>query len=441
MDLADLRATEFRRLDLCGEAYLDYTGSALYAESQVIRHAELLRDALLGNPHSESRASRESTDHLEEARARTLAFFDANPDDYEVCFTANATGALRLVGEAYPFGPDAALVLSADNHNSVNGIRELARARGAEVRYIPLDAELRLRDPQPALRRGSSGLFAFPAQSNFSGVQHPLSLVGVAHDLGYHVLLDAASYVPSNPLSLRDVPADFVCVSFYKMFGYPTGVGALIAQREALARLRRPWFSGGTIEYASVQNATHMLKATAQGFEDGTPNFASLPALGQGFDLLARVGMTPTRAHVRRLTTLLLVELGSLRHSNGTSVVRVYGPREMESRGGTVTFNVVGADGRVVPFALVESRAQAARVSLRGGCFCNPGAAEEAFGFPAAQAAACQATGRDDGGFSLDRFAHCMGDRPIGAVRMSVGLANNEVDVERGVELVATWRD
>ena len=64
---------------------------------------------------------------------------------------------------------------------------------------------------------------------------------------GWSVLLDAAAFVPTSRLDLRAVQADFVAVSFYKMFGYPTGVGCLLARRKALKKLHRPWFSGGTI--------------------------------------------------------------------------------------------------------------------------------------------------------------------------------------------------
>src|SRR5204863_2143767 len=97
-----------------------------------------------------------------------------------------------------------------------------------------------------AVGRGR-GLFAYPAQSNFSGVQHPLGWVDLTQAAGYDVLLDAAAFVPGNPLDLSAVRPEFVTVSFYKMFGFPTGVGCLLARRDALARLRRPWFSGGTI--------------------------------------------------------------------------------------------------------------------------------------------------------------------------------------------------
>ncbi len=67
------------------------------------------------------------------------------------------------------------------------------------------------------------------------------------------MLLDAAAFVPTNRLDLSVVKPDFVTVSFYKMFGYPTGVGCLLVRNSALPGLRRPWFAGGTVNFATVQ--------------------------------------------------------------------------------------------------------------------------------------------------------------------------------------------
>ena len=436
---ADLRDREFGRLDQSGDAYLDYTGSALYAESQVRKHLEYLTCAVLGNPHSESAASLRSTTIIEQARQATLAFFAADPSEYTVVFTANATAAMRLVGEAFPFRNGSRLVLSADNHNSINGIRELAVQRGAGVAYARLDDELRLDASTTGLLTPVSApsLFAFPAQSNFSGVQHPLALIDVAQRAGYSVLLDAAAFVPSNPFRLDVIKPEFVAISLYKMFGYPTGVGALIARRDALAALERPWFSGGTVEFVSVQHRTHMLKPGAEGFEDGTPNFTALSAVPAGFGLLGEIGIQHVRRHVSRLTGMLLAELAVMRHPTGRAVVRVYGPRGVDRRGGTIAFNVVDRGGRAIPYQRVEAVALEHRVSVRGGCFCNPGAAERAFGFPATQSAVCIQRARLEG-FSVTRFAECLGaDIAVGAVRASLGVANNERDVERLLAVIA----
>ena len=156
------------------------------------QHADLLNAQALGNPHSASPSSSRTTELVEGARRAVLEWFDAT-GDYTAIFTANATGALKHVGESYPFTSSGRLLLTADNHNSVNGIREFARAAGTPVAYVPLTVpELRLdlvtldtllSEAQP----GASNLFAFPAQSNFTGVKHPLDLVARAKSRGWDV--------------------------------------------------------------------------------------------------------------------------------------------------------------------------------------------------------------------------------------------------------------
>ena len=142
--LDEIRAAEYSRLDEAGDAYLDYTGAGIYAASQVRQHAELLASSLLGNPHSASPASSDATRLVERSRRAVLDWFNAG-DDYTAIFTLNATGALKHVGESYPFSAGDRLLLTVDNHNSVNGIREFAVARGALVSYAPLSPpELRI---------------------------------------------------------------------------------------------------------------------------------------------------------------------------------------------------------------------------------------------------------------------------------------------------------
>ena len=177
-----LRATEYRRLDEQHQVYLDYTGGSLYCDSQVEQHIDLLRNSVLGNPHSHNPTSSAMTEHVERTRRAVLDYFGGT-SDYILVFTQNASGALKLIGESFPFTPAGRLLLTFDNHNSVNGIREFARAKGAQFSYAPLVApDLRL--DRKLLERSSTrpiplsdNLFAFPAQSNFSGVKHPLDLV------------------------------------------------------------------------------------------------------------------------------------------------------------------------------------------------------------------------------------------------------------------------
>lgn len=132
-----LRASEYAYLDDRGHVYLDYTGAGLPARAQLAEHTARIAGNCFGNPHSENPASVASTDLIEEARQAILDYLTAPPGEYAVVFTQNASAACRLVGEAYPFGPRRGLVLTSDNHNSVNGIREFASARGSDTRYVP----------------------------------------------------------------------------------------------------------------------------------------------------------------------------------------------------------------------------------------------------------------------------------------------------------------
>ncbi|HEU5327494.1 MAG TPA: aminotransferase class V-fold PLP-dependent enzyme, partial [Thermomicrobiales bacterium] len=138
--LDDLRATEYARLDRQDHVYLDYTGGGLYAESQLRDHLALLDSQVFGNPHSKNLTSLAMTELVEHAREYVLRYFNASPDEYIAIFTPNASGALKLIGESYPFAPGDNYLLTFDNHNSVNGIREFARTAGAAVTYIPIVA-------------------------------------------------------------------------------------------------------------------------------------------------------------------------------------------------------------------------------------------------------------------------------------------------------------
>ena len=120
-----LRTTEYTRLDQQGHVYLDYTGGSLYAESQLRDHMALLNSQVFGNPHSKNLTSMAMTNLVERTREYVLQYFNASPDEYIVIFTQNATGALKLVGEAYPFATGGTYLLTFDNHNSVTASASL----------------------------------------------------------------------------------------------------------------------------------------------------------------------------------------------------------------------------------------------------------------------------------------------------------------------------
>ncbi len=445
--LDELRATEYRRLDERRDVYLDYTGGSLYAQSQIEQHLDLMRTGVFGNPHSVNPTSSAMTDHVERTRRFVLHYFNA-ADDYLLVFTQNASGALKLIGEAFPFGPGSRYLATFDNHNSVNGIREFAHAKGATAAYAPISSlELRvdrakldslLDEASPA----HANLFAFPAQSNFSGVKHPLELVAKARSKGWRVLLDAAAFVPANRLDLKAIQPDFVSVSFYKMFGYPTGVGALLIRREAFPLLHRPWFAGGTVNFASVQGQAHVLSSNEAAFEDGTLNYLSVPAVEIGLRYLESIGIETIGRRVACLTGWLLEELLALRHDNGRAMVRIYGPTTTQDRGGTLTLNLYDPQGHLLDYRRVEELAGEEQISLRTGCFCNPGAGETAEGLTVEDMEAGRGLGSEISLLAFSKLMQSRGhNKSAGAIRASLGIASNFADVSRFLAFVAGFRN
>jgi selenocysteine lyase/cysteine desulfurase len=433
--LDDLRRREFGRLDDEGHIYLDYTGGGLHAASQVRRHLALLNRHVFGNPHSQNPTSLDMTQRVEQVRHTILQYFNAPPDEYVVIFTPNASGAIKLVGEAYPFTAQGHYLLTADNHNSVNGVRQFAAVRETPVTYIPvIPPELRLDTNRVAeylelATPGKPNLFAFPAQSNYSGVQHPLELVTMARAKGWDVLLDGAAYVPTNRLDLSVYRPDFVSLSFYKIFGYPTGIGCLLARRAALAKLARPWFAGGAISFASVRAGRYVLAPDEVGFEDGTVNYLTIPAVEIGLRFIEAIGIDVIHERVSALTGWLIEKLLALYHDNGRPLVRLHGPKNLKRRGGTVTMNFYDPDGRPFDVYRIEQLANKAKISLRTGCFCNPGASEIAHDLPASALDNFLQVKSAPSASILNDYMQRHYAKVAGATRVSVGLATNFADV------------
>ncbi len=444
LTLDDLRAAEFSRLDEQNHVYLDYTGGGLYANSQLREHMALLESGVYGNPHSGNPTSEATTDLVDSARESVLRYFNASPDEYDVAFTSNATGAIKLVGEAYPFGPGSHYALTFDNHNSINGVREFARRKGAEVSYVPvvppelrIDAD-KLTAQLDSIDPATNNLLAYPAQSNFSGVQHPLEIIEQAQSKGWDVLLDAAAFVPTNRLDLSRWRPDFVPLSFYKIFGHPTGVGCLLTRKSALAKLQRPWFAGGTITVSSVQGERFQLADEETAFEDGTVNYLNIPAVEIGLNHIESIGIETIHNRVGSLTGWLIDSLTELRHANGEPLVRIYGPADTNARGGTVTVNFYDSDGKLIDHRGIEKLAGEHDISLRTGCFCNPGAGEVAHGLTEEDMAKAFASNER---MTYDQFLNALEQqdgKSAGAVRISLGMVTNFADVHRFIQFART---
>lgn len=429
-----LRRKEFSRVDKMKHVYLDYTGGCLYPESVVNAHQQFLRSAVYGNPHSTNPASLLSEKYVDDARHRVLNYFNAS--DYYCIFTNNASAALQIVGESYPFNQHSHLLLTADNHNSVNGIREYCRNKGGSFSYAPMNYE-DLRVDEAQLTKHLDGqdekvnkLFAYPAQSNVSGARHSLSWIEMAHKKGWDVLLDAAAFVPTSKLDLSIHQPDFVSLSFYKMFGYPTGIGCLLVKKSKFDKLIKPAYAGGTITLsstlASLEHRGYFLKQGHERFENGTINYLGIPAITKGLDFIESIGIERINRRVRELSSYFLNEIKELQHNNELPLMKLYGPQDVRQRGATFLLNFFDVNEEKYPFQQIEEMANRELISFRTGCFCNPGIDELNHCISPEQLTA-YFTSRENGDY-FD-FIHFV-NKMRGAVRISLGLATTKSDIQ-----------
>ncbi len=436
-----LRRTEYSRLDSTNHTYLDYTGGNLYPASLLKKHHALLAKNVFGNPHSGNPTSRYSTELINETREKVLRFFNA--DDYICVFTQNATGALKIVGESYPFNEKSSFVLLIDNHNSVNGIREFCNSKGGAAKYVPIQYK-NLEIDEPALRKsidettkGENNLFAFPAQSNVSGLKHDLKWISYAQSKGFDVLLDAAAFVPTSKLDLSLVKPEFVSVSFYKIFGYPTGVGCLLIRKSAFHKLKKPWFAGGTVSFASAVNQTYFLTDSHERFEDGTVNYLDIPAVKFGLEYIGSIGLNRISKRVHSLIETLAAELNKIIHDNGQPVIKILGPKSFSNRGGTLIMNFLDINGEQYPNGEFEKRANDNLISIRSGCFCNPGI-DEINNCVTKDEVTAYFTDRKEEDY--DEFISYLKEIR-GATRVSVGIATTEKDIIKFTSLVRSLQN
>lgn len=436
----ELRAKEYKRLETEGHIYLDYTGGNLYPESLINQHMEVLKTNVFGNPHSTNPTSQLATKLVEEARAKVIEFFNA--EDYYCVFTPNASGALKIVGECYPFDKSGFFLLTTDNHNSVNGIREYCRNRGGEFNYVglqPLGLNLDKENLDTELsshKDKENRLFAFPAQSNVSGVKHDLSLIKQAQDEGWDVLLDAAAFVPTSRLDLKAVQPDFVAVSFYKIFGYPTGLGCLLVKKSKMNVLEKKWFAGGNVTMSAVKSPGHFLHPDHQRFENGTINYLDIPALKNGLDFIDSIGVERISERVVSLTEYLYNGLRELKHDTGVDQVALFGPEDRKKSGGTVIMSFMDDKGAQLSNDLVEFKANAEKISIRSGCFCNPGI-DEINNDVAEESLENYFSEKDHGDYC--DFVSYIG-KMRGAIRVSVGLATTKADCDTFIKFVKSLR-
>lgn len=405
--------------------YLDHAGTTLYTQSQLDAHFHQLRTLTMGNPHSEQEDSK-SLHLIDECIQLILSVLDTSTRDYSLIFTLNTSHACQFLSTIFPFSSQSEYAYMIDSHNSLIGIRQQVKLKGgcfsiidypAQI-YNDVDHDWTFRCAGRSISQSNDEqsqdsfycLFATPAENNFNGLRPPLHQLlqpfldsrsksmdnfpipvhrTPSDTCHWLTLVDCAKYLSTNTFSLSTYPVDFLVLSFYKIFGYPTGLGALIIRNETLQLLQRNiYFGGGSVQYISpFDDCPVQYKSGIHGLIYGTIPFTTILSLSYGFQLITgRLSYRSISLHTQCLTEYCRNEMRKMKYSNGQNLCLFYGERNEVltkkgySYGPILNFNLYNSDGRFLSPRLIQRIASDHQIMLRIGTFCAPGASQAYLG-------------------------------------------------------------
>lgn len=276
----------------------------------------------------------EATENFENARSIVAEFLGAKSD--EIVFTKSATESINLVAYALTekIKPGDRIVVSEmEHHANLVPWQQLAKRTGAELAWFEVTPEGRLDLSNiEKVITANTAIVALTHQSNVLGTINPLEqIVKRAEAVGAQVLLDACQSVPHMSVDVRKLGVDYLAFSGHKALG-PTGVGVLWGKN--LEALPPFLFGGSMIENVTMTNATWA--PAPKKFEAGVPNMAQAIGLGAALNYLSKVGLASIHAHEIYLAKVLIAGLSDIKGIN------IFGPKDMELRGGVVSFTLDG---------------------------------------------------------------------------------------------------
>lgn len=323
--------------------YLDNGATSQKPEVVIEAEANFYRNTNAAVHRGAHQLAEEATEAYEEARDSVASFLGAKSD--EIIFTKNATEAINLLAYAFTnaeagnrfhlTSQDRIVVTEMEHHANLIPWQQLAKRSGAHLGWFSVDEEGRLDLSNiDSIITESTKVVALTHQSNVLGTINPLSaIIARAHKVGAVVVLDACQSVPHMEVDVSTLGVDFLAFSGHKTLG-PTGVGVLWGRAELLQDLPPFLFGGSMIETVTMTGATWA--APPKRFEAGVPNMAQAVGLSTALKYLSNIGMAQIHTHEMKLTQRLLDSLLSNRS------ITIFGPQNLDMRGGVVSFAVDG---------------------------------------------------------------------------------------------------
>ncbi|RUT36581.1 cysteine desulfurase [Paenibacillus zeisoli] len=275
-----------------------------------------------------------ATDAYEGARAKAARFIHAERA-LEIIFTRGTTSSINLVASSYARAVckegDEIVVSAMEHHSNLLPWQQAAKATGAVLKYIPLQADgtFSIEAAEKTITDRTK-VVSVSHISNVLGVTNPVKqIAAIAHKHGAVVMVDGAQSIPHIKVDVQELDCDFYAFSGHKMCG-PTGIGVLYGKRAYLEQMEPIEFGGEMIDYVGLHDSSW--KELPWKFEGGTPIIAGAIGLGAAIDFLEQIGLDVIEAHDKQLTSYAVERMKQIDH------LTMYGTEE--GRFGLVTFNL-----------------------------------------------------------------------------------------------------
>lgn len=279
-----------------------------------------------------------ATEAYDEAREKVRKFINAEYTE-EIIFTKNATEAFNLLAMSYGMNfiseGDEIVISIAEHHSNLIPWQQVAKAKGAILKYMYTDENGELTEEEVHSKiTDKTKIVSIAHVSNTLGTINPVKQIAeYAHSKGAVVIVDGAQSVPHMKVDVRDLNADFLVIAGHKLLA-PMGIGVLYGKKDLLEKMPPVLFGGDMVEYVYEQETT--FNVLPYKFEAGTQNVEAAVGLSKAIDYLNEIGMDNVEKIEKELMSYALEEISKLDY------VKIYGPKDIEKRGGVLSFEIKG---------------------------------------------------------------------------------------------------
>ncbi len=394
--------------------YFDHAGSPFIDNDKFINDTiKITVGKTLQNPHSNEQKWNELITTIKHL---TFKMFKNVNDNYEIIFTSGTTSSIKLIMDILK--PNH-LVHTISNHNSILGCRNLvSNITVINDNYEELE--------KTVLGDNMKTLIALPETCNFSGEKFNVPINTLRQKYNGYILLDIAKGITEHNINLEQEP-EFLVFSYYKLFGYPTGLGALLIHKKMLSIINKQYFGGGTYDWVISEKHMYKPRETIKSFEDGTSNFLALAILEHALPryISNRSSIMTT---MRSLTEYARTKLSKAKYFNNEKIFKCYFPTNFTN---IATINVLYPNREPIGFVTVKKVCEKENIFIRGGCMCNPGSCSKWIDLSVEEQENHVKKGHKCWS-SLDLYE----GKWTGAIRLSFGEYNTKEEIDKFIDII-----